>query len=85
LKLLTTRHYTQENEMDALVFEIAKHVGEQIRIRVGDQDYIGRIEYANQDTILMTTGKDKPVSVTIRAEAVDAVMVYVDEESNETY
>jgi hypothetical protein len=66
--------------MDALISEISKHVGERIRIRVGDQDYIGLIEYANADTVLMTTGKDKPVSVTIRSEAVDAVMVYIDEE-----
>ena len=62
--------------MDPLVDTIAKHIGERIRIRVGDQDYIGLIEYANADTIVMSTGKDKPVSITIRSEAVDAVMVF---------
>jgi len=62
--------------MDPLVEKVAEHVGERIRIRVGDQDYIGLIEYANADTIVMTTGNKKPVSVTIRSEAVDAVMVF---------
>jgi hypothetical protein len=65
--------------MDALIAEVQKHIGSRIRIRVGSQDYIGRIEYANDDSVLMTTGNERPVEVTIRSEAVDAVMVFVED------
>lgn len=63
--------------MDAIQAEIARNIGRRVRLRVGDQDYIGAIDSVDHYTVQMTTGSERPVQVTLRTEAIDAVMVFV--------
>lgn len=58
--------------MDTMAAEISRHVGEKIRMKVGDVDYIGRIESVTDDIVeMMTEGHQ----LAIRVDAVDAIIV----------
>lgn len=63
--------------MDALTEQINKHIGKRVRLRVADQDYIGQVDEVNADFVSLTTGSDNPVQVTLRTDAIDAVLVFV--------
>jgi hypothetical protein len=63
--------------MDNIANTINGYVGRKVRLRVGDQDYIGMVDSVDAQTVRMTTGSERPCQITIRTEAVDAVMVFI--------
>lgn len=60
---------------DAIALELQAHLGRNLRVQVGKQAYIGKVTYITDEVMEMISGSD-PVEITLRIDAIDAVMVY---------
>ena len=52
------------------------YVGRNVRMRIGRESYIGVIEAADDQIITLISGDD-PVAITLRTEAIDGIMAFI--------
>lgn len=63
---------------DPIAAQIQQYIGRNLRLQIGELRYVGKIISATDETVELVSGQDNPVSVCLRTEAIDSVMVYID-------
>lgn len=63
-----------------MISEIEATIGKKVRFKIGEQDYIGRVEqiFPEQDCLVMYTGESRNMRVTLRLDAIDAILQFMD-------
>jgi hypothetical protein len=61
---------------DPIAQTIADFIGFRIKVRIGKFDYVGEILSADDDVVVMTSGIENPMNVTLRTDQIDSVMIF---------
>ena len=60
---------------DPIAQQVQTYTGRNVRVQVGRQSYIGKVVSVADDIIELVSGED-PVEITLRTDAIDALMVF---------
>ena len=69
---------------DPIAVELQTYLGKNLRVQVGKQSYIGKITSVSDELVEMVSGED-PVSITLRTDVIDAVMVFTQPKEETTW
>jgi hypothetical protein len=63
-------------QADPIYTELEANVGRQVKVKVFGTDYIGVIDQVTPQSVIMISGATNPCRITLRTDAVDAVLVF---------